>query len=110
MLKDHLGQLLKAGYLKEFMADSGNRGARQGALLRGNPLPSLLGVIKVIHATPKSMASTGKGVLTVAPVEKYSDKQPFKKKMRLARGPFSFNDSDLKGTIQLHDDALMMMA
>ena len=31
VLKDHLGQLVKAGYLKEFMADSGNRGVGQGA-------------------------------------------------------------------------------
>ena len=26
VLKDHLGQLVKAGYLKEFMVDSRNRG------------------------------------------------------------------------------------
>ena len=31
VLKDHLGQLVKAGYLKEFVVDSGNRGARHGA-------------------------------------------------------------------------------
>jgi len=30
VLKDHLGQLVKAGYLKEFVADSGNLGAGQG--------------------------------------------------------------------------------
>ena len=31
VLKDHLGQLVKVGYLKEFVVDSGNRGTRQGA-------------------------------------------------------------------------------
>ena len=31
VLKDHLGQLVKAGYLKEFVIDSGNRGIGQGA-------------------------------------------------------------------------------
>ena len=31
VLKDHLGQLVKAGYLKEFVVDFGNRDAGQGA-------------------------------------------------------------------------------
>ena len=31
VLKDHLGQLVKAGNLKEFMVDSGNRGTGQSA-------------------------------------------------------------------------------
>ena len=30
VLKDHLRQLVKAGYLKEFVVDTGNRGAGQG--------------------------------------------------------------------------------
>ena len=85
VLKDHLGQLVKAGYLKEFMADSGNQGVRQGAPQRGHPLPLPLGVIKVIHVALKSTAVTRKGVLTVAPVENYSDEQPLKKKMRFTQ-------------------------
>ena len=31
VLKDHLGQLVKAGYLKELMVDVGNRVTDQGA-------------------------------------------------------------------------------
>ena len=58
VLKDHLGQLVKAGYLKEFVVDSGNYGAEQGALRKGNPLPSPLGLIKVIHAAPKGTIMT----------------------------------------------------
>ena len=57
VLKDHLGQLVKAGYLKEFVVDSGNRDAGQGSQQKRNPLPPLLGVIKVIHATPRSINS-----------------------------------------------------
>ena len=53
VLKDHLEQLVKAGYLKEFVVDLRNQEARQGARPHGNPLPPLLGVIGVIH-----MAST----------------------------------------------------
>ena len=32
VLKDHLGQLVKARYLKEFVVDSRNQGVKQGAL------------------------------------------------------------------------------
>ena len=37
VLKDHLGQLVKAGHLKEFVVESGNRGAELGAQQKGNP-------------------------------------------------------------------------
>ena len=50
MLNDHLGQLVKAGYLKEFVVDLGDKGTEQGAQRRGHPPFPPLGVIKVIHA------------------------------------------------------------
>ena len=56
------------------------------------------------------MVVTRKGLLIVAPVEKYSDEQLLKKKIRFARGPFAFDKSNLEGTIQPHDDALVVMA
>ena len=74
VLKDHLRQLVKSGYLKEFVVDSRNQGAGQGAPQKGNPLPLPLGVIEVINVAPKNTAVTRKGVLTVAPIENYSDK------------------------------------
>ena len=73
MLKDHLGQLVKAGYLKEFMVDSGNWGTEQVAQQRGNPLPPPLGVIEVIYAALKGTTVTRNGVLTVVPIENHSD-------------------------------------
>ena len=36
VLKDHFEQLVKAGYLKNFVVHSGDRGARQGTQLRGD--------------------------------------------------------------------------
>ena len=67
VLKNHLGQLVKAGYLKEFVADTGNRDAGQVAQQRGNPLLPPLGVIEVIHAAPRSTeVAERRGVLTVA--------------------------------------------
>ncbi|XP_075670272.1 uncharacterized protein LOC142640052 [Castanea sativa] len=46
VLKDHLEQLVKAGHLKEFLVETGNREAGQEDQLRRNPLPPLLGVIE----------------------------------------------------------------
>ena len=55
VLKDHLGQLVKAGHLKEFMLDSGDRVTGQDTRQKGNPLPPPVGVIEVIHATPEGL-------------------------------------------------------
>ena len=49
-------------------------------------------------------------MLTVVPVEGCSDNQPFGKKMKLAQEPIAFDDDDLEGTIQPHDDALVVTA
>ena len=53
---------------------------------------------------------TRKGVLTIVLVESYSDEQPLEKKMKFSQEPFAFDDDNLKGTIQPHDDALVVMA
>ena len=57
VLKDHLGQLVKAGYLKEFVVDSTDREAGQGVQQKRNPLPPSLGVIEVIHAASRGTAA-----------------------------------------------------
>ena len=90
--------------------DFENRGASHGAQQKGNPLPPPLGVIKVIHAILRGTTITRRGVLTVAPVENCSGDQPPEKKMKISRGPITFDEEDLEGTIQLHDDALVVMA
>ena len=74
VLKDHLGQLVKGGHLKEFVLDSGGRVAGQDTRQRGNPLPPPVGVIEVIHASPEGLiVGRRKGVLTVVPIEGHSD-------------------------------------
>ncbi|XP_050248859.1 uncharacterized protein LOC126696117 [Quercus robur] len=96
---------------QEFVADTGNKDAEQGTQQRGNPLPPPLGVIEVIHAAPRGTAMAGRrGVLIVVPVENSSGKQPPEKKLKLVREPITFNDDDLEGTIQPHDDALVVIA
>ncbi|XP_023886536.1 uncharacterized protein LOC111998674 [Quercus suber] len=109
VLKDHLRQLVKVGHLKEFVVNPSDRGTGQGAQQRGNPLPPLLGVIKVIHATPRGMTVTKKGVLTVVPVEELPEKRPPEKKVKLARKTLAFDEDNLEGTIQPHDNALVVM-
>nr|XP_023874860.1 uncharacterized protein LOC111987379 [Quercus suber] len=111
VLKDHLRQLAKAGYLKEFVVDTRDRGTRQGAPQRGNPLPPPLGIIEVIHAPSRSLiVARKKGVLTIAPVEGNSDTQPSEERIKLTREPIAFGDDDLEGIIQQHDDALIVTA
>ena len=108
MLKDHLEQLVKAGYLKEFVVDPRNQEARQGARPQRNPLPPTLGVIEVIHTTPRgSQVSKRRGVLTMVSAEGNTDEQPFNKKLKYNRDPIAFDDNDREGTIQPHEDALV---
>ena len=83
VLKDHLRQLVKAGYLKEFVADTGNQGTGQGTQQRGNPLPPTLGIIEVIHVAPRGTTATRrKGVLAVVPAGECSGEQPTEKKLK----------------------------
>ena len=49
-------------------------------------------------------------MLTVVPVEGNPDLQSSGKKMKFARQPVSFDDDDFEGTIQPHDDVLVVMA
>ncbi|XP_075669926.1 uncharacterized protein LOC142639662 [Castanea sativa] len=84
VLKDHLGKLVKAGYLKEFVVDPRN----QEAGFKG-------------HAGVQN-----KGVLAVVPVGSCTGVQPSEKKLKYTRETIAFDD-DLEGIIQPHDDALM---
>ena len=46
----------------------------------------------------------------MAPVENCSGYQLPEKKMKISRGPITFDEEDLEGTIQLHDDVLVVTA
>ena len=85
-------------------------GCRARCSMKGNPLPLPLGVIEVIHADLRGSTITKRGVLTVALTRDCLGEQPPEKKMRIGREPIAFGDKDLKGTIQPHDDALVVTA
>ena len=101
---------MKVGHLKEFVVESENRGAGLGAQQKGNPLPPPLGVIEVIHAVLRGMNAAGRRVLAVASTGDCSENQPPVKKMKSQLEPIAFDDEDLEGTIQPHDDALVITA
>ena len=96
VLKDHLGQLVKAGYLKEFVVDLGSWGTNQGAQQRGNPLLPPLGVIEVIHAAPMDPIITNRGVLIVVSEGKCMEEQSPDKKMKIEWEPIAFRDEHLE--------------
>ena len=54
--------------------------------------------------------SKRRGVLTVVLKKGCLGEQPSKKKLKLTREPIAFNDDNLEGTIQPHDDALVVTA
>ena len=110
MLKDHLGQLVKAGHLKEFVMEPGNRGPGLGAQQKGNPIPPPLGVIEVIHAVLGGTNTAGMRVSTVASTRDFSEDQPPTKRTKGQLKPIAFDDEDLEGMIQPHDDALVIAA
>ncbi|XP_030964027.1 uncharacterized protein LOC115985200 [Quercus lobata] len=100
VLKDHLGQLVKAGHLKDFVLDLGDRVVEQDTRPRGNPLPPLVGVIEVIHvALEKLIVGRRKGVLIMVPVEGNPGLHSPGKRMKFAREPVSFDDDDLEEMI-----------
>ena len=100
---------MKAGYLKEFVTDSRNQESGQGARPRGNPLPPPLGVIEVIHAASRgTQGSRRRGILAIASGGSCTGEQPSEKKLKYTREPITFNDDDLEGTIQSHNDALVV--
>ena len=67
-------------------------------------------MIEVIHAAPRGAVITRKVVLVVAPKETYTERQPPEKRMKVNQLAISFDEEDLEGTIQSHDDALVVTA
>ncbi|XP_075655090.1 uncharacterized protein LOC142625292 [Castanea sativa] len=99
-----------AGHLKEFVEVTRNQEAGQVDRLHGNSLPPLLGVIEVIHVVPKSVsASRTKGIMAVVLARSCAGEHSPRKKLRYVKQPIAFDDDDdMEGTIQPHDDALVV--
>ncbi|XP_075645266.1 uncharacterized protein LOC142616271 [Castanea sativa] len=103
--------LVKARHLKEFVAATRNQEVGQADRLRGNPLPPPLEVIEVIHAVPKGTpVSRTRGILAVVPAENCAGEHSPRKKLMYTKQPIAFDNDDMEGTIQPHDNALVVTA
>ena len=109
MLWSHLEQLVKIGKLKQFLYQPNGQGsqARLGAQRDASTRPPL-GTINGILAAPRRTSSRPSRVLSIA--------QPFAEDLRLnskrsrteVQPALSFSDEDKVGTLQPHDDALVV--
>ena len=108
-LWDHLEQLVREGKLKHLLHHSSGRGGQSSSAFQGNTTPKpLLGTINVIFA---ALGRTGSCPSRIMSVSCYSNKDSNSMPKRIkANVPLvlSFSDADKQGTIQPHDDALVV--
>ncbi|XP_065632855.1 uncharacterized protein LOC136068924 [Quercus suber] len=108
-LWDHLDQLVREGKLTQLLHHSSGRGSQAGLTFRGDASSGPpLGTINVIFATPRRTRSCPSKVMSVSHcLDKGSSSMP--KRARLDTSlVLGFSDEDKRGTIQPHDDALVV--
>ena len=108
-LWDHLDQLVREGKLKQLLHHSSGQGSQAGSKSRRDiPLRPPSGTINVIFAAPGRTGSFPSRVMSVSRLSSGDINQDLKRArvgMPLVMG---FSDEDKIGTIQPHDDALMI--
>ena len=109
-LWDHLDQLVQEGKLKQLLHHSSSLGGQTDTRPeRENPSRPPLGTINVIFAAPGKMGLYPFRVMFVACLS-FEDGNHESKKARLDRPlVMGFSDEDKIGTIQPHDDALVII-
>ena len=108
-LWDHLEQLVREGKLKHLLHHSSGRGGQMNSAFRGNAAPRPpLGTINVIFATLGRTGSCPSRIMLVSCcLGEDSSSMPKRVKMNVPL-VLSFSDIDKLGTIQPHDDALVV--
>ena len=108
-LWDHLEQLVREGKLKHLLHHSSGRGGQSSSAFQGNVAPKPpFGTINVIFAAPGRTGSCPSKIMSVSC---YSDEDSnsmpkgIKTNVSLV---LSFSYVDRQGTIQPHDDALVV--
>nr|XP_023879494.1 uncharacterized protein LOC111991921 [Quercus suber] len=108
-LWDHLDQLVRDGKLKHLLDPSNGRGRQTGSgPRRDDPSKPPLGTINVVIAAP---GRTGSWPLKVMSVGRPSVGESSRGLKRVKSGAplhIEFSDEDMIGTIQPHDDALVI--
>ena len=108
-LWDHLEQLVREGKLKHLLHHSSGRGGQVNSVFRGNVTPRPpLGTINVIFATLGRTGSCPSRIMSVSCCsgENFGP-MPRRVKMSVPL-VLSFSDVDKLGTIQPHNDALVV--
>ena len=109
-LWDHLDQLVRKGKLKQLLHHSSSLGGQTDIRSeRENPSRPPLGTINVIFAAPGRTGLCLSRVMSVARLSS-EDSSHESKRARLDRPlVMGFSDEDKIGTIQPHDDALVII-
>ena len=109
LFRSHLEQLVREGKLKHLLHHSSGRGSRTNSVFYGNAAPRpLLGTINVIFAAPRRTGSCLSRIMSVSCCSD-EDFSLITKRVKM-NFPLvlSFSDADKQGTIQPHDDALVV--
>ena len=108
-LWDHLEQLVREGKLKHLLHHSSGQGGQGSSAFQGNAAPKPpLGTINVIFAAPGRTGSCPSRIMSVCCCSgENSGPMPKRVKMSVPL-VLSFSDVDKLGTIQPHDDALVV--
>ena len=108
-LWDHLDQLVREGKLKQWLHHSSGQGSQANSESRRDiPSKPHLGTINVIFATLGRTGSCPSRVMSIARLSSGDiNKNPKRARMELPL-VMSFSDEDKIGTIQPHNDALVI--
>ena len=108
-LWDHLDQLIRKGKLKQLLHhSSGLGGQANSGSQRDIPSRTPLGTIHVIFAAPGRTGSCPSRVMSVARLSSGDTNQEPKRARVEWPLVIGFSDEDKIGTIQTHDDALVI--
>ena len=107
-LKNHLDQLVREGKLNHLLHHSSGRQEQTNVETRRDTLRPPIGMINVILAALGRTGSHPSSVMSVARLPTEVDNRESKKAKRMASPMLGFLDEDKVGTIQPHDDTLVV--
>ena len=108
-LKSHLEQLVKKGRLKQFLHQPNGPKGQTRSGFQGNAFSRApLGTINVIFATSRRTSSHPSRVMSVARPPAEDSRLELKKARVENQLAMSFSEKDKIGTVQPHDDALVV--
>ncbi|XP_030923071.1 uncharacterized protein LOC115949952 [Quercus lobata] len=107
-LKNHLDRLVREGKLRHLLYHPGGRQEQTGVEARQNTLRPPIGTINVILAALGRIGSHPFRVMSVARLPAEVDDREFKRAKGMVSPILGFSDEDKVGTIQPHDNALVV--